>query len=108
MGRVVKRGDVRWYNFAQPDQRRPVLILTRDSIIPYLGEAMVAPITRTIRDSPSEVIIGRGDGMPDECAVNCDHLQTVPQHRIGALITTLSSKKMSQAARSIQVALNLA
>ena len=53
MARGIKRGDVRWYKFDAPDKRRPVVILTRDSILAYLGEVTVAPITSTIRDIPS-------------------------------------------------------
>jgi mRNA interferase MazF len=37
----MQRGEVRWYRFAQPDKRRPVVILTRDSVISYLGEITV-------------------------------------------------------------------
>ncbi len=70
----MKRGDVRWYKFDQPDKNRPVVILTRDSIIPHLGEVTVAPVTSTIRDIPSEVLLDKTDGMPKECAVNCDHM----------------------------------
>jgi mRNA interferase MazF len=54
----------------------------------------VAPITSTIRDIPTEVILGEPDGMPRECAVNLDHLQTVPLAKIGALITRLSPGRM--------------
>ncbi|MDY0166034.1 MAG: type II toxin-antitoxin system PemK/MazF family toxin [Thermoguttaceae bacterium] len=50
-----------WYRFARPDKRRPVLILTRDSILPYLGEVTVAPITSTARDIPSEVALSCDD-----------------------------------------------
>ena len=32
----MKRGEVRWYKFPRPDKRRPILILTRDSILEYL------------------------------------------------------------------------
>ena len=46
----MMRGDVRWYQFAAPDKRRPVVVLTRDSIIPSLGEVTVAPVTTRIRD----------------------------------------------------------
>ena len=77
------RGEVRWHRFAAPDRRRPVLILTRDSVIPSLGEVTVAPVTTHTRDIPSEVALSRGDGMPRDCAVNCDHLQTVPARAIG-------------------------
>jgi mRNA interferase MazF len=103
----MKRGEVRWYKFTHPDKKRPVLILTRDSILEYLGEVTVAPVTSTIRDIPSEVALTKEDGMARPCAVNCDHLQTVAKGRLGARITTLSEGKMSDVAKSIGFALNL-
>ena len=101
------RGEVRWYRFAAPDRRRPVVILTRDSIIASLGEVTVAPVTTHIRDIPSEVVLSPGDGMPRECAVNCDHVQTVPQARLGATITRLSEEKMSGVSAALRFALDL-
>ncbi|HEV8721833.1 MAG TPA: type II toxin-antitoxin system PemK/MazF family toxin [Candidatus Binatia bacterium] len=62
---------------SRPDKKRPVLILTRDSASEFLGEVTVAPVTTTIRDIPSEVLLTKADGMPRDCAVNLDHLQTV-------------------------------
>jgi mRNA interferase MazF len=96
MGRLMKRGEVRWYVFSRPDKKRPVLILTRDSALEFLGEVTVAPITSTIRDIPSEVLLTKADGMPRDCAVNLDHLQTVSKGKIGSLIATLSADKMQQ------------
>ena len=29
----MRRGEIRWYMFAAPDKRRPVLLLTRDDVI---------------------------------------------------------------------------
>ena len=103
----MKRGEVRWYTFSHPDKRRPVLVLTRDSILDYLEEATVAPITRTLRDIPSEVTLNGDDGMPHACAVNCDHMQTVVKGRLGALITTLPTAKMAAVSHAIRFALNL-
>ena len=103
----MKRGEVRWYTFKAPDKRRPVLILTRDSILPHLGEVTVAPLTTTIRDIPTEVVLTPADGVPEECAVNCDHIQTVAQARVGKLITTLSSIQMEQVSRAVNFALEL-
>ncbi len=91
----MKRGEVRWYKFGAPDKSRPVVILTRDSIIPHIGEVTVAPVTSTIRDIPSEVLLDQTDGMPRDCAVNCDHLQTVAKARIGSLVTSLSPDRLS-------------
>jgi len=34
--------------------------------------------------------------MPRDCAVNCDHLQTLSTNKVGSIITTLNSKKMHQ------------
>ncbi|MHB1276671.1 MAG: type II toxin-antitoxin system PemK/MazF family toxin, partial [Candidatus Humimicrobiaceae bacterium] len=92
----MKRGEIRWYEFSYPDKRRPVLILTRNSIIEYLNEITVAPVTSTIRSIPTEVLLSKTEGMPKDCAVNLDHLQTVSKLKIGGLITALSSIKMSE------------
>ncbi len=103
----MQRGEIRWYRFAHPDKRRPVVILTRDSIIPWLGEVTVAPITTNIRDIPSEVVLSVQDGLPRECAVNCDHLQTVPRGRLGVAVATLGSARMDEVATAVRFALAL-
>lgn len=103
----MKRGEVRWYKFKHPDKRRPVVILTRNSILAYLGEATIAPITSTIRDIPSEVPLSRRDGLLNDCAINCDHIQTVSKSNLGSLITTLSQEKLGEIRKAIGFALNL-
>ncbi len=103
----MKQGEVRWYKFKSPDKKRPVIILTRNSILDYLGEVTVAPITSTIRDIPSEVPLSKENGMHNDCAINCDHIQTVSKEKIGALITTLSKEKLFQVRNAICFALNL-
>jgi mRNA interferase MazF len=92
----MQRGEVRWFRFSRPDKKRPVVILTRDSVLESLGEVTVAPITSTIRSIPSEVRLSVEDGMLGECVVNLDHIQTVARGEIGALITHLSPEKMKQ------------
>lgn len=103
----MKRGEVRLYKFKHPDKKRPVVILTRNSILEYLGEATVAPITSTIRAIPSEVPLSRRDGLLTDCAVNCDHIQTVSKSNLGPLITTLSIEKLGEIRKAISFALNL-
>ncbi|MEN6335502.1 MAG: type II toxin-antitoxin system PemK/MazF family toxin [Phycisphaerales bacterium] len=107
MARILKRGEVRWYTFGMPDKRRPVVILTRDSIIEYLGEVTVAPITSVIRDIPAEVVLSGQNGMPRDCAINCDHIQTVAKGKIGSVITTLPATKMEEVGEAIAFALDL-
>lgn len=101
----MQRGEVRWYPFAEPDKRRPVLILTRDSIIDRLGEVTVAPITTRVRGIPTEVPLTPEDGLPHHCAINCDHLMTVPKARLGGLVATLPPAKVDQVRFSVLFAL---
>jgi mRNA interferase MazF len=76
-------------------------------VLQYLGEVTVAPITTTVRDIPSEVFHSKADGLPQECAVNCDHLQTVSKVKIGPLITSLPRSKMIEVGQAIRFALDL-
>ena len=103
----MKRGEVRWYKFTHPGKKRPVVILTRNSILEYLGEVTIAPVTSTIRDIPSEVLLSRLDGMRNDCAINCDHIQTVSKSNVGSMITSLSKEKLSEVRDAINFALNL-
>ena len=103
----MKRGEIRWYKFAPPDKKRPVLILTRDSVIEYLGEVTVAPITSTVRDIPSEVALSRADGVRRDCAINCDHLQTISKKKIGSLVATLPPAKLAAVGRAVRFALDI-
>jgi mRNA interferase MazF len=103
----MNRGEIRWYKFKPPDKKRPVLILTRNSVIPYLGEISIAPITTTVRDIPSEVHLSVLDGMPKDCVINFDHIQTVSKSKIGSKITHLPQEKLKQVRKAINFALEL-
>jgi mRNA interferase MazF len=101
----MNQGDVYWYTFKEPDKRRPVVILTRDSAIPYLTSLTIAPITTTIRSIPSEVGLSEADGLVTDCAANCDNLQTVAKAKLGAYITHLAPEKLREVRDAIGFAL---
>jgi mRNA interferase MazF len=101
----MRRGEIRWYRFGRPDKKRPVLVLTRDSVVDVLGDVTIAPITSTVRDIPSEVILTRADGLPHDCAINLDHVQTVSQSRVGALITRLPPSRLKDVRTALLFAL---
>jgi mRNA interferase MazF len=101
----MRRGEIRWYRFGPPDKKRPVLILTRDSALEFLGDVTVAPVTSTVRDVPSEVGLTPADGLPRDCAINLDHLQTVSKVRLGPLIATLPSARMTEVQAALLFAL---
>jgi mRNA interferase MazF len=103
-GRIA-RGEVRLYDFAPPDKKRPVVILTRDNAIPYLSSVTVAPITSAIRGVPSEVVLNEEDGMKASCAVNLHNALTVPQDRIGKRVAQLSPPRMQEICAALSFSL---
>jgi mRNA interferase MazF len=98
------RGEVWMYTFKAPDKQRPVLILTRQEVIPLLHTVMVAPITSTIHGIPSEVMVGIDEGLKHDSAVNLDHVQTVEKSQLRKRLGQLSDKKMKQVCRALGVA----
>jgi mRNA interferase MazF len=101
----ITRGDVRLYEFAPPDKKRPVVVLTRDSAVPYLSTVTVAPITTAIRGVPSEVFLTEDDGMKTHCAVNLHNVVTVSQNRLGKRVAQLGSPKMAEICAALRFTL---
>jgi mRNA interferase MazF len=105
MASRIARGDVRLYSFAPPDKKRPVVVLTRDSAVPYLSTVTVAPITSTIRSVPSEVLLNEDDGMKAPCAVNLHNAVTVSQNRLGKRVAQLGSPRMKEVCAALHFSL---
>jgi len=104
MARTVARGDIWSYRFRAPDKRRPVLVLTRQEVIPLLHTVLVAPITSTIYGAPSEVVVGVDEGLKRASAVNLDHVQTVERARLVGYIGSVPPATMNAVCRALAVA----
>ena len=104
MAQRVKRGEIWYFAFKQPDKLRPVLVLTRQEVIELLHTVMIAPITSTIRGAPSEVILGIEEGLKHDSAVNLDHVQTVGKSRLRRRIAEVSPEKMKTVCRALSIA----
>jgi mRNA interferase MazF len=103
-GRIA-RGDVRLYQFTPPDKLRPVVVLTRQAMIGRLSTVTIAPITSTIRDATSQVILDEVDGMKEPCAVNLHNAVTVPQERVSRLVAQLSPGRMREICTALRFSL---
>lgn len=77
-----------WWAEAE-DKRRPVMIVTRSQAAPNLSTLVVAPVTRTVRGIPTEVPLGRREGLSVDCVASFDNLQPALRStltdRIGSL-----------------------
>ena len=74
---------------AQLDKVRPVLILTRDIVRPFLTWVTVAPITTTARGMSTEIPVGKANGLDTDSVVSCDNVTTVPVTTLGRQIGIL-------------------
>lgn len=70
-------------HIAHLDKARPVLVLTREVVRPYLRNVTVAPITSTIRGLSTEVPVGLANGLSRKSVVSCDNISTIPVGYLG-------------------------
>ena len=103
----MRRGEVWWAQLAGPAARRPVLLLTRSAAYAVRTSVTVAPLTTTIRDIPVEVRLGPEQGLPRECVVNLDEIQTIRKERLIRALTTLSPTVLLQVDQALKFALGL-
>ena len=103
----MKRGEVWWVEMPPPAGRRPAVLLSRDSAYRVRAAVTVAPITRTIRNIPVEVLLDPNDGMPTRCVVNLDDITTLPKSIIKQRITSLPPERIQQIDEAIRFALDL-
>jgi len=73
-----RQGEIWW---AEADEKqRPVLVVTRSEAVPVLTGIVVAPVTRTVRNIPTEIALGEAEGLDGDCAASFDNLQRI--HRL--------------------------
>jgi mRNA interferase MazF len=84
-----------------------VVLLSRDSAYRVRSAVTVAPVTRTIRNIPVEVLLLKDEGLPSRCVVNVDDITTIPKSLIKGRIAVLSAERMQQIEDAIRFALDL-
>lgn len=103
----MRRAEVWWADLPQPYGRRPVVVLTRDPIAGTIGSVIVCIVTRTIRGLPTEVRLGRAEGLPAPCVANLDNILTVPRSRMVEHAGALPAEKLEPLNSALRHALGL-
>ncbi|WP_067653366.1 type II toxin-antitoxin system PemK/MazF family toxin [Nocardia harenae] len=98
---------MREIRLANLDKTRPVLVLTRDQVRPYMTSVTVAPITSTIKGLSTEVPLDQRNGLDDACVVSCDNIRTVPSKSLGRLIGYFYADQEPQLTACIKAAFSL-
>lgn len=89
------------------DKARPVLVLTRELVRPYLKTVTVAPITGSIRGLSTELRVGTRNGLSQESVVACDHITTIPVNALGEQIGLLLEDQEPGLTEAIHAAFDL-
>ena len=103
----MRRGDLWWAELPAPGGRRPVVLLTRNEAYAFRELVTVAPVTTHIRRIPTEVALGKKDGLPRQCVVNLDTVTTIDKKALTVQLTSLMPAKMAAVDRAFKFALGL-
>ncbi len=99
-----QRGDV-WLADVPGDKRRPVVVLTRNSVLSRLTTILVAPVTTRVREIPTEVSLGPGQGLPRRCVANFDNIAPLPKDRLVMRVGRLGSVELRRACSAARFAI---
>lgn len=87
--------------------RRPVVVLSRNAVIPRHRRALVAPCTTTIRGLASEVVLEPGDDpVPLRSAVNLDSVESVSVAILVECLGRVADARMREICAALAVAVD--
>ncbi|MFI5300528.1 MAG: type II toxin-antitoxin system PemK/MazF family toxin [Polyangiales bacterium] len=104
----VKRGEIWWARMPLPAGRRPIVLVSRDSAYAVRSSVTVVEVSTTVRGIPTEVTLGKREGLPKRCVANADSLVTIPKSWLESRVTSLSKEKMDALDTALRFALALA
>ena len=104
----MKRGEVWWARMPPPAGRRPVILVSRDAAYTVRASLTVVEVSTTVRAIPTEVPLGKRDGMPKACVANADSLVTIPKTWLDQRIAPLRPEKLQALDAALKFALGLA
>ena len=106
MSGLPARGEVWWCEMAEIG-RRPVVVLSRDAVIPRHRRALVAPCTTILRGLASEVVLEPGDDpVPRPSAVNLDSIESVSVVILVERLGRLADARMREICAALAVAVD--
>ena len=104
MAARVNLGEIWRLHLPHPDKRRPVVVISRSSLIPLLQTVTVAAVTSTLRGSPTEVPVGVDEGLQQASCVNLCHIFTVHRRQLTGFVGSLGPDKMREVCRAPAIA----
>ena len=104
MARGLNRGELWLLERPKPDKRRPVLVLSRQSLVRSLHTVTVVAVTSTLRGAPTEVEVGVDEGLKKPSCVNLCNIFTVTQRELVRFVGSVSAEKIARVGRALVIA----
>ena len=101
----ARRGDI-WLADIPGDKRRPVVVLTRNSVLAGLTTILVAPVTTRVRDIPTEVPLGPAHGLSRPCVANFDNIAPLPKRVLVRRVGLLAGEELATVCRAARFAID--
>ncbi len=98
------RGEV-WFADVTGDQRRPVLVLSRDPMGRILHSVICAPITSNVRGLVTEVALGTDAGLAGKSVANFDDTFLLSRRRLVRKLGRANRAAMDAACRALAAAI---
>lgn len=81
-----------------------MVILTRNEALDVLAKVLAAPLTTRLRGIPTEVPVGKEDGLTRDSVVALDNIAPVRRSYLTHRITRLSEERMLAVCRALAIA----
>lgn len=95
-----------WLMETPNQKRRPVLVVSRDEVIPVLNNVVVAPVTSTLRDIPTCIPVGPEEGIDHDSVATFDNLAAVPKSVLTARLGGLGTDGRRQICEALDAVAN--
>ena len=104
----MKRGEVWEADVGGKAGKRPVLVMTRSNVIPYLSKVVVAEITTKSKGYPTQVIIDQQANLSKDSFVSAEALHTLPKDKLRRCLGVISPESLRSVSQATIFALDLA
>ncbi len=101
---MVSHGQV-WWADLDGSKIRPVVVLTHGHVAPLLYRILVAPVTTTIRELPTEVLLGDDEGLASTSAANLDNVALIEPRRLVSQLGEVSDERWPEFCRAMAAVL---
>ncbi len=95
-----------WLMETPNQKRRPVLVVSRDEVIPVLNNIVVAPVTSTVRNIPTCIPVGPDEGIAHESVATFDNLAAVPKSVLTTRLGQLGAGGRQQICQALDALAN--